>query len=46
MASVYKKKDGNVWYYNISFNDKRYRGSTKTTDKKPPSKLQTALKRI
>ena len=43
MASVYKKKDGNVWYYNISFNDKRYRGSTKTTDKKTAQQIANSI---
>jgi len=43
MASVYKKKDGNVWYYNISFNDKRYRGSTKTNDKKTAQQIANSI---
>jgi len=43
MASVYKKQDGNVWYYNISFNGKRYRGSTKTTDKKTAQQIANSI---
>jgi len=43
MASVYKKKDGNVWYYNISFNGKRYRGSTKTNDKKTAQQIANSI---
>ena len=34
MASVYKVKNSNNWYYCITYNGKKYQGSTKTTDKK------------
>jgi integrase len=34
MASVYKVKDSENWYYSISYNGKHYQGSTKTKDKK------------
>ena len=44
MASIYKKQGGNVWYYNISFNGKRYRVSTKTTDKKTAQQIHTTCK--
>ncbi|MHB1698432.1 MAG: hypothetical protein ACYCSQ_10065 [bacterium] len=43
MASVYKKKDGNVWYCNISFNNKRYRRSAKTTDKKTAQQIANSI---
>ena len=33
MASIYQKKGKNVWYYCITYNGKKYQGSTKTTDK-------------
>ena len=33
MASIYQKKSKNVWYYCITYNGKKYQGSTKTTDK-------------
>ncbi len=34
MASIYRKKSGDIWYYSISHKGKRYQGTTKTTDKK------------
>jgi integrase len=34
MASIYRKKSSDIWYYSISYQDKRYQGTTKTTDKK------------
>ena len=34
MASVYKVKDSENWYYSISYNGRHYQGSTKTKDKK------------
>ena len=43
MSSIYKKQDGNVWYYNISFKGKRYRGSTKTTDKKTAQQIANSI---
>jgi hypothetical protein len=33
MASIYQKKGKNIWYYCITYNGKKYQGSTKTTDK-------------
>ena len=33
MASIYRKKGGNVYYYCITYKGKKYQGSTKTTDK-------------
>ena len=33
MASIYQKKGKNVWYYCITYNGKKYQGSTKTIDK-------------
>ena len=33
MASIYQKKGKKVWYYCITYNGKKYQGSTKTTDK-------------
>ena len=33
MASIYRKKNNDVWYYCITYNGKKYQGSTKTTDK-------------
>ena len=34
MASIYRKKSGDIWYYSITYQGKRYQGTTKTTDKK------------
>ncbi|MHB8282760.1 MAG: tyrosine-type recombinase/integrase [bacterium] len=34
MASIYRKKSGDIWYYSITYQSKRYQGTTKTTDKK------------
>ncbi len=34
MASIYRKKGGDIWYYGITYQGKRYQGTTKTTDKK------------
>ena len=34
MASVYKVKGSENYYYSISFNGRHYQGSTKTKDKK------------
>ncbi len=33
MASIYRKKGGDVWYYCFTYKGKKYQGSTKTTDK-------------
>ncbi len=33
MASIYRKKDNDVWYYCITHEGKKYQGTTKTTDK-------------
>ena len=33
MASIYRKKDNDVWYYCITYEGKKYQGTTKTTDK-------------
>ena len=33
MASIYRKKNNDIWYYCITYNGKKYQGSTKTTDK-------------
>ena len=33
MASIYRLKNSKNWYYCITYNDKKYQGSTKTTDK-------------
>jgi integrase len=33
MASIYRKKNNNIWYYCITYSGKKYQGSTKTTDK-------------
>ena len=33
MASIYRKKDNDVWYYCITYSGKKYQGCTKTTDK-------------
>ena len=33
MASIYRKKDNDVWYYCITCNGRKYQGCTKTTDK-------------
>ncbi len=34
MASIYRKKSGDIWYYSITYRGRRYQGTTKTTDKK------------
>jgi hypothetical protein len=34
MASIYRKKNGDVWYYSITYQGKHYQGTTRTTDKK------------
>ena len=34
MASVYKIKGSENWYYSISYNGRHFQGSTKTKDKK------------
>jgi integrase len=33
MASIYRKKGNDVWYYSITYGGKRYQGTTKTADK-------------
>ena len=33
MASIYRLKNSKNWYYSITYQGKRYQGSTKTTDK-------------
>jgi integrase len=33
MASIYRKKGNDVWYYCITYSGKKYQGCTKTTDK-------------
>ena len=33
MASIYRKKGNDVWYYCIAYEGKKYQGTTKTTDK-------------
>jgi integrase len=33
MASIYRKKGNDVWYYCITYRGKKYQGCTKTTDK-------------
>ena len=33
MASIYRKKGNDVWYYCITYEGKKYQGTTKTTDK-------------
>jgi hypothetical protein len=33
MASIYRKKGNDIWYYSITYGGKRYQGTTKTTDK-------------
>ena len=33
MASIYRKKDNDVWYYCITYEGKKYQGTTKTTYK-------------
>jgi hypothetical protein len=39
MASIYKKKNNNVWYYCVTYGGKKYQGSTKTTDKQSVLKI-------
>ena len=34
MASIFKKKNSNNWYYSISYKGKHYQGCTKTDDRK------------
>ncbi len=33
MASIYRKKGNDIWYYCITYEGKKYQGTTKTTDK-------------
>ncbi|RZD14009.1 MAG: site-specific integrase [Candidatus Acidulodesulfobacterium ferriphilum] len=33
MASIYRKKGNDIWYYCITYGGKKYQGTTKTTDK-------------
>ena len=42
MASIYQKKGKNVWYYCITYNGKKYQGSTKTTDKQSAKLISEA----
>lgn len=34
MASLYRKKDSDIWYYSVSINGKHYQRSTRTPDKR------------
>ena len=43
MASVYKKKGSEIWYYHICIDGKHYQGSCRTRDKKNAEQIANAI---
>ena len=43
MASVYRKKGSEIWYYHICMEGKHYQGSCKTKDKKTAEQIANAI---
>jgi integrase len=42
MASLYRKKDSDIWYYSVSINGKHYQRSTRTPDKRLATEVAKA----
>ncbi|MHB1681175.1 MAG: hypothetical protein ACYCTB_11835, partial [bacterium] len=43
MASVYRKKNSEIWYYHICITGKHYQGSCRTKDKKNAEQIANAI---
>ena len=43
MASLYRKKNSNIWYYSTSAYGKHFQGSTRTTDKRLAMEVAKAI---
>jgi hypothetical protein len=43
MASIYRLKNSKNWYYCITYNGKKYQGSTKTTDKQSAKQIAESI---
>ena len=43
MASVYRKKESDIWYYHICVDGKHYQGSCRTKDKKNAEQIANAI---
>ena len=43
MATIYKQKRSNNWYYSISFRGKHYQGSTKTTNRQSAQQIANSI---
>jgi integrase len=43
MATVYKQKRSNNWYYSISFQGRHYQGSTKTTNRQSAQQIANSI---